>query len=82
MNTHAIHDEWIGKQALVKKAANKQLEEIQGIVVDETKNTIHIETEKGIKKVPKKGTTFIIGGKTVQGNKVLVQPEERIKLKV
>ncbi len=44
----------IGKKIKVTKSSNKQLENIEGTVTDETKNTITIETKKGIKKLIKK----------------------------
>lgn len=44
----------IGQEIKVTKSSNKQLENIEGKVIDETKNTITIETDKGIKKLIKK----------------------------
>lgn len=68
-------------------STNKFHVSIKGLVVDETKNLLVIETRKGIKKVQKKGTRFIFtipDGKKVKinGIKIAVRPEERIKLKV
>ncbi len=80
MDTNVIHAEWTGKHARVTKAANKSLEGLEGAVVDETRNTVIIETEKGVKRVPKHGTVFEINGHEVIGDEVLVTPEERVKL--
>ena len=44
----------IGSRIKIIKSSNKQLEGMSGEVVDETKNTIIIKTEKGIKKVIRK----------------------------
>jgi len=76
MNTHVIHAEWIGKHIRVNKMA------IEGIVVDETKNTIVVQTTKGVKTVQKHGNVFEIEGQKVQGDDVLAAPEDRVKIKV
>lgn len=81
MGNHIIHAEWIGKHAKVAKSTNKHLETLEGTIVDETKHTVTIETPTGTKKVPKKGTTFIINGHTIEGDLVITQSHERIKLK-
>jgi ribonuclease P protein subunit POP4 len=81
----AIHAEWIGKRVHILAATNPTLVGLAGIVIDETKNLVVLETEKGIKRVPKKGTTFSIvlneGSQVVSGDDILAAPEERIKLK-
>lgn len=82
MSTNVIHAEWIGKHATIIEAKNSSLKGIEGKVVDETRNTVIIETEKGVKKVQKQGTVFEIDGQEVRGDEVLAAPEERIKLKV
>ena len=81
MGNNVIHAEWIGKHAKIVRAKNPSHANITGVVVDETKNTITIQTEKGIKKVPKHGSVFNINGHEVQGDDVLAAPEERIKIK-
>lgn len=82
-----IRHELIGLEAGVIGSTNKFQIGIHGTVVDETKNTLTIETGKGLKKIQKKGATFIFkipSGKKVKvvGNKIATRPEERIKLKV
>lgn len=83
-----LQHELIGLKAEVKQAKNKLNEGIKGIVVNETKNMLWIENEKGkIKKIPKKDTIFMFilpDGKKVlvDGNAILARPEERIKKKV
>lgn len=81
MSTHVIHAEWIGKHAKVTESTNQQMIGIDGVVVDETKTTLAIETKTGVKKVPKKGTTFHINGEKVKGDDALASPEDRIKIK-
>ena len=82
MGTNVIHAEWIGKHAKVVSSTNKSLNGFEGRIVNETRNTIVIETQKGLKKVQKHGTVFEIDGQEVTGDDVLAAPEERIKLKV
>jgi ribonuclease P protein subunit POP4 len=81
MSTNVIHAEWIGKHARIIAAKNKSLEGLEGTVVDETRNTVTMETNRGIKRAQKHGTVFEIEGQEVQGDEILMAPEERIKLK-
>jgi ribonuclease P protein subunit POP4 len=78
MSKQLIHATWIGKHARVAKAANKHNEGIEGMIVDETKTTITIETRKGEKKVPKHKSVFIIEDGEVEGDEALATPEDRI----
>jgi len=82
-----IRHELIGLRVEIVASFNKFHIGIKGLVVDETKNLLIIETENGIKKVQKKGTNFIFtipNGKKVKVNGAIIakRPEERIKLKV
>ena len=82
-----IRHELIGLKVEVAGSFNKFHIGIKGLVVDETKNLLVIETEKGIKKIQKRGTEFIFtipSGKRVKvsGTIIAKRPEERIKLKV
>ena len=82
MGNHVIHAEWIGKHIRVITATNKMIQGLEGIVVDETRNTVVVETAKGVKRVQKHGSVFDIDGHEVVGDDVLAAPEERIKIKV
>jgi ribonuclease P protein subunit POP4 len=82
MSTHVIHAEWIGKHIRVINAANPSQKGIEGVVVDETRNTIVVQTTTGVKRVQKHGSVFEVNGHEVEGDEVLAAPEERIKLKV
>jgi len=82
-----IKHELIGLEVEVADSTNKFQVGVKGLVVDETKNTLIIEAEKGMKKIQKKGSTFIFKISNekkvkVNGNKIAVRPEERLKLKV
>jgi ribonuclease P protein subunit POP4 len=82
-----VRHELIGLIAEVAESTNRFQVGIKGTVVDETKNVLIIETDKGLKKIQKKGSKFIFeipSGKKVKvdGRKIAVRPEERVKLKV
>ena len=82
-----IRHELIGLKVEVVGSFNKFHIGLKGLVVDETKNLLTIETEKGIKKIQKKGTEFVFtipNGKKIKVNGAIItkRPEERVKLKV
>lgn len=82
-----IRHELIGLVVEVAESSNETQRRIKGMVVDETKNTLTIETNKGFKKIQKNGSVFIFeipDGKRIKvdGKKIVARPEERIKLKV
>lgn len=82
-----IKHELIGLDVYVGSSKNETQRGISGIVVDETKSLIKIETKKTVKKIPKKNSEFIftLPNKKkvkVEGNKIYARPEDRIKLKV
>ena len=72
-------DEIIGKKVKVVKGSAPEYMGLEGIAVDETKNTIHIETKSGVKIIPKKGNTFDIAGRLVKGDEILYDPIKRVK---
>jgi len=52
-------------------------------VIDETKNTFKVKTDRGVKIIPKRGVTFIFktpghGKIKVLGDKLLYTPEKRL----
>jgi RNase P/RNase MRP subunit p29 len=53
-----ITTENIGKKIKITEAKNKSLEGVQGEIIDESKNMLHLKTEKGIKKLIKKQIIF------------------------
>ena len=79
-----IH-EFIGLRAKVHHALSLPHQGLEGIVVDETKNTLVLRTGKGTEKtVPKKGCVFrfrLAGGKSADlvGDKIVFRPYDRPK---
>jgi len=53
-----LRHEWIGRHVLVVRAKNPYLAGVEGLCVDETKQTLRIATEKGTKTVPKAVACF------------------------
>ena len=79
-----VHHEFIGLNVHATSKKNKSLN-LNGIVIDETKNTIKIEGSDNIERViPKKGSIFVFeipNGEKVEidGNILSIRPEDRIK---
>lgn len=75
--------EIIGLICEITDAKNKDIIGLKGKVIDETKNTLRIQTKKGIKIILKNQVTlkFTINKKSIQiqGEKLVKRPEERIK---
>ncbi|MAF99257.1 MAG: ribonuclease P [Nanoarchaeota archaeon] len=69
----------IGKQVKIVQSSNPSDVAIEGIIVDETKNTIKIKQEKMTKTIMKKNVTIELDGKLIDGKTLLKRPEERIK---
>jgi RNase P/RNase MRP subunit p29 len=85
-NLNTARGELIGTQARVTRAANPSIEGLVGMVVNETKHFITLDTSKGRKRVPKRTCTFLFKAKgketEIEGCDIEIAPEERIKLKV
>jgi ribonuclease P protein subunit POP4 len=79
--------ELIGLSVLVVGSTDSGLVGISGRIVDETRNTLLVETERGLKRIPKSNTslTFILpdGQRArVSGSILISRPENRINKKM
>jgi ribonuclease P protein subunit POP4 len=79
-----IRHELIGLTVEIANATNKALIGLSGLVVDESRNMLTIETKTGIRKIAKAGSTFMFmlpSGQRVmiEGGKLVGRPEERIR---
>ncbi|MBI5225151.1 ribonuclease P protein subunit [Candidatus Micrarchaeota archaeon] len=73
-------EELIGQNLKIKRASSKDLQGIEGRVIDESKNSFLLETSKGKKRIPKKGSTFVFESHhEAKGNLLLIRPEDRTK---
>ena len=79
-----VNHEFIGLKVHATSKKNKSLN-LNGTVIDETKNTIKIERSDNVEKmIPKEGTLFVFelpNGEKVEidGNILSIRPEDRIK---
>ena len=80
-----IRDGFIGKEAEIVKARNKQLLGLKGKIVDETKNSFKMLINKRnfreFKMIMKQGNIFMINNKIIDGSKISRKIEDRIKSK-
>ncbi|RLJ03403.1 MAG: ribonuclease P protein subunit [Candidatus Aenigmatarchaeota archaeon] len=79
-----LRHELIGLGVEVVGATNRSQIGIRGKVADETRNTLVIDVDGDLKRIPKRGSTFIFTlprGKRVKvdGNILEVRPEDRIE---
>ena len=74
--------EFIGLQTQITNSSNSEVIGLNGTVINETKSMFTINTEKGVKNIPKSASDwkFSIQGKEmlVQGSKIVKRPFERI----
>ena len=83
-----VRHELIGLEVKVKKSTDPTLSNVTGLVIDETYNTLKIETKDGKKKIiPKRNCIFIFSlpNRTkveVDGKLIVGRPEDRIKKKL
>ncbi len=78
------YHELIGLPARVVESLDPSLVGVEGTIVYETMNTLWIRSGERVKKILKRGTTFLItlpeGGKImVPGDKLVGRPEDRVK---
>lgn len=78
MSKNFLRQEFIGLKAKVLESSDASLKGIEGVIIDETKNMLIIETKKGIKKIAKDIAIFEINGNVVDGKKIKYRPEDRI----
>jgi len=76
--------EWIGLEITIKKSPDTKLEGLSGLVRDETRNTLVVETQGRTRRIAKPNTVFIANlptgeTMTVEGSMLKHRPEDRIK---
>ena len=78
-----LRHEFIGLPCEIAAARNKSQLGIRGTAIDETMKSIVIETQKGRKRVLKKGAVFRFtlpdAVVRVDGDYIIARPEDRIK---
>lgn len=73
--------ELIGEKVVVVKAKNKNLDGMEGEIVDETRSTVLIKTKNGVKTVLKGSVDLKLQnlGIIIKGTTIKKRPEERLK---
>ena len=74
--------ELIGLRVEVLNATDPSQAHLQGLVVDETRNTLVVESQGAEKRIPKQGSRFrfeIQGGVEVDGEEIRFRPEDRVR---
>ena len=78
--------EFIGLNTQIINSSNQEVIGLNGTIINETKSMFTINTEKGLKNIPKSTNDwkFLVGNKEmiVKGSKITKRPFERIGAKV
>ena len=78
--------EFIGLDTQIVNSNNQEVIGLNGTIINETKSMFTINTEKGMKQIPKSTNDwkFLIAGREiiVNGSKIAKRPFERIGAKV
>lgn len=70
---------FFGKPIKIIDSTDPSLRGIEGILVDETKNTFLLSTRKGLKRVVKNTIIFISDNETYDGKNMIRRFENRIR---
>ncbi|MCP1662986.1 MAG: ribonuclease P protein subunit [Methanocalculus sp. MSAO_Arc1] len=84
---NVLRHELIGLNVLVVHATNPAQEGITGLITDETRNMITIQTPVGLKHVPKKHSIFRVTlpdrvQVELSGSTIIGRPEKRITMRI
>ncbi len=76
--------ELIGLCVEIRTARDPTMNKLKGIIRDETKNTLKIETDGRLRTVPKVGTSFDVEfahgeSAILEGGSLAFRPEDRVK---
>ncbi|MBI5390764.1 ribonuclease P protein subunit [Candidatus Woesearchaeota archaeon] len=75
-------EEWINQTIDVAAARQASYLGVHGKVLDETKESLLVQTSNGRKRVLKQGVVFKIHDTLIKGNDLRKRPEERIGMKI
>ncbi len=81
-----LRQEFIGLRMEVKASSNDANVGIKGMIIDETKSSFVVDTEKGEKRLLKNTITFEVDVKgkryRIQGKLLQKRPQDRIKTRL
>lgn len=66
------------RQAAVAGSPNHSMVGLNGTVIDETKHMLVLQTAKGPRRIPKQGSTLLVGGRYVSGEELRGRLHERL----
>ena len=82
-HSRVVKDELIGKTVTIKECTDPSWENVSGVIVDETKNTLVIETKGQRRRIAKAIATFVFDVEgtlvPIKGSRLRYRPEDRIK---
>ncbi len=81
-----VRHELISLPVKIVQSTDSTQKNLRGKIIDETYNTLKVETKKGEKVIPKKNTVFIFTLPNevkvqVDGSLLVSRPEDRVKKK-
>ena len=71
--------EFIGQRIIVAEHSDPSLRGLAGKIVDETRETLFIETGSGRKRVTKRNGSFSFDGEIVVGDRVAFRAQDRTR---
>jgi len=74
-----MRGEFIGLPVDIIACSDPSLQGVEGHIIDETKNTLVIDSPQGVKQVAKDIATFVVDGVTVNGKDIAFRPEDRVR---
>ena len=74
-----LRGEFIGLPVNITVCSDPSLQGVEGNIIDETKNTLVIDSLQGVKQVAKNIATFVIDGVTINGKDITFRPEDRVR---
>lgn len=77
-----IRKELLGQDVEIIQATNKDLQGLQGEIIDETKNTLRIKTNHNEKTVLKNAVTIKVNNHVIDAKLLIARPHERTKIKL
>ena len=71
----------VGEEVVVVDSTNLLIKGLVGEIIDETRNTLSLKTNKGVKKLLKSSITLKLkkSNKIIKGTNILKKPEDRLK---
>ena len=74
-----LRGEFIGLPVHITACSDPSLQGVEGNIIDETKNTLIIDSLQGVKQVAKDIATFVVDGVTINGKDIAFRPEDRVR---